>query len=629
MQTNSSSYNRAKGTPEAPKIIDGLEVSEIPQQGCSRPWYESHLQKSKGKRLLDSAGMGFTCAFPESMKRKDDLKQVSRNGSQLGSLWHHEAAAAGSAVTPDQLTLLSLDSSTTEAPLVHGKESLLNGEEYLHDDDIDICGHSGIEKSSSVCDWPSDYGLTLVRARAGNPRSMLKLCLSEQYDSVGGTPHRSLSQKYRPKCFKDLMGQSLVVKSLTTAITKGKIAPEYLFVGPDGTDKKTTAIIFAEALICHNTEPHCQPCGLCRECATFTLNRSSNVKEIDVASNLEVDGMRTVLHRMTFSPFSSRYRVPKAPFGKVKEVEIVTQLQSLATKDELEVEEAALSLIAARANGSLHDAERMLDQLSLWDRKVSLAMVQELVGLVLDNKLLELLDLALSADTANTLFQAHGTLISLCIAKDNSYVVSHVEFQNPENNAKARRLQSSTCHAFQIALGCPVELKLSLAHPPAIVTEEAWLHHRKQMLVENQQHLENLIGHTAVNPDGVEEYQTGSNRGNDCYLGLKNPDEVPQDLVEVLTWEKLGWKDSDEISMPSQPNGPLHKLDENHNHRNKLDKAAKRKKFEFKGIITIEQESLKNCHHASNPPGIPNAGSHLHLKSLRSWTSSKMGNRSY
>jgi hypothetical protein len=97
-------------------------------------------------------------------------------------LWHHEDAAAGSAVTPDQLTLLSLDSSTTEAPLVYGKESLLNGEEYLHDDDIDICGHSGIEKSSSVCDWPSDYGLTLVRARAGNPRRMLKLCLSEQYD---------------------------------------------------------------------------------------------------------------------------------------------------------------------------------------------------------------------------------------------------------------------------------------------------------------------------------------------------------------------------------------------------------------------------------------------------------------
>ncbi len=73
---------------------------------------------------------------------------------------------------------------------------------------------------------------------------------------------------------------------------------------------------------------------------------------------------------------------------------------------------------------------------------------------------------------------------------------------------------------------------------------------------------------------------------------MKNPDEVPQDLVEVLTWEKLRRKDSDEISMSSQPNGPLHKLDENRNHRNKLDKAVKRKNLEFKGIITIEQESL-------------------------------------
>jgi DNA polymerase III gamma/tau subunit len=66
------------------------------------------------------------------------------------------------------------------------------------------------------------------------------------------------------------------------------------------------------------------------------------------------------------------------------------------------VDEAAIALIAARANGSLHDAELTLDQLSLLDRKVSVAMVQELVGLVSDQKLLDLLDLALSADTENT-----------------------------------------------------------------------------------------------------------------------------------------------------------------------------------------------------------------------------------
>jgi DNA polymerase III gamma/tau subunit len=80
----------------------------------------------------------------------------------------------------------------------------------------------------------------------------------------------------------------------------------------------------------------------------------------------------------------------------------VSRLQFLATKGALEVDEAAIALIAARANGSLHDAELTLDQLSLLDRKVSVAMVQELVGLVSDQKLLDLLDLALSADTENT-----------------------------------------------------------------------------------------------------------------------------------------------------------------------------------------------------------------------------------
>ncbi len=75
------------------------------------------------------------------------------------------------------------------------------------------------------------------------------------------------------------------------------------------------------------------------------------------------------------------HRCMKLPFGKVKVVEIVSRLQFLATKDALEVDEAAIALIAARANGSLHDAELTLDQLSLPDRKVSVAMVQELVSL--------------------------------------------------------------------------------------------------------------------------------------------------------------------------------------------------------------------------------------------------------
>ncbi|CAM6059322.1 unnamed protein product [Sphagnum tenellum] len=144
--------------------------------------------------------------------------------------------------------------------------------------------------------------------------------------------------------------------------------------------------------------------------------------------------------------------------------------------------------------------------------------------------------------------------------KYNSYVVSHVEFQHPEHNTKAVRLQSSTCDAFQIALGCPVELKLSLAHPPAVVTEES-----KTMLA---------LESTADLLPGPSDDSTHSNK-------LKSP--VPQGVTKghclSALWLQEAW---------------LH-----------------------------DQKQIKNCHHGSNPPGIPNAGSHLHLKSLSKCSGSK------
>ena len=125
----------------------------------------------------------------------------------------------------------------------------------------------------------------------------------------GGGPHRSLSQKYRPKSFKDLVGQSLVVKSLTTAITKGRVAPVYLFTGPQGTGKTSAARIFAAALVCLNTEPHRRPCGLCRECATLTLNRSQDVKEMDVSSSPDLLYMRSLVGSINVPPTHTRQRI--------------------------------------------------------------------------------------------------------------------------------------------------------------------------------------------------------------------------------------------------------------------------------------------------------------------------------
>lgn len=101
-------------------------------------------------------------------------------------------------------------------------------------------------------------------------------------------------------------------------------------------------------------------------------------------------------------PMSATSRCQKYHFGKLKESEIQNRLQAIAEKEKLDIDEAALFLIASRADGSLRDAEAMLDQLSLLDQTITLSMVQELSGLIPDEKLVNLLDMALSADTVHT-----------------------------------------------------------------------------------------------------------------------------------------------------------------------------------------------------------------------------------
>ncbi|CAK9859556.1 unnamed protein product [Sphagnum jensenii] len=262
--------------------------------------------------------------------------------------------------------------------------------------------------------------------------------------------HRTLSQKYRPRSFKEVEGQTMVVKSLSSSIMKGKVAPVYLFMGPRGTGKTTMARIFAAALNCLSLQTEQRPCQTCQACEDISLNRSSSpdVKEVDASSNVDIQGMRAMLGG--FSPSHLRYKViivegcdflstqvwnaflkvleeppknlvfilittdaerlpltvtsrcQKFPFCRVKEDDIVRRLKMMAVKEGLEVEEEALALIASTADGSLRDAEMTMDQLSLLDRRISLVTVQELVGLVPDGKLLDLLDLALSAEAGNT-----------------------------------------------------------------------------------------------------------------------------------------------------------------------------------------------------------------------------------
>lgn len=261
--------------------------------------------------------------------------------------------------------------------------------------------------------------------------------------------HRSISQKYRPKSFKDLLGQKMVSESLSNAILRSKVAPVYLFHGPRGTGKTTAAKIFTCAMNCLSIE-ELRPCGLCKECISFNAGTNYDVKEVDAAANNEIESMRLMLKHLSLPPSMSRYKVfimddchmltaeawnallksleeppeyvvfilittnfeqlPRAAisrcqkfvFSRIKDADVVFRLRKLAQQEKVEIDAEALHFIAAQSDGSLRDAENMLDQMSLLGKRVTLAIVREMVGLIPEEELINLLELALSADIVGT-----------------------------------------------------------------------------------------------------------------------------------------------------------------------------------------------------------------------------------
>ncbi|CAN7079430.1 unnamed protein product [Brassica oleracea var. botrytis] len=277
----------------------------------------------------------------------------------------------------------------------------------------------------------------------------------------GSTPEniRSFSQKYKPMFFDELIGQSIVVQSLMNAVKRSRIAPVYLFQGPRGTGKTSTARIFSAALNCVATE-EMKPCGYCKECNDFMTGKSRDFWELDGANKKGADKVRYLLKNLpTILPRSSstykvfvidechllpsktwlsflkflekplqkvvfifittdldnvprtiQSRCQKFLFDKLKDGDIVVRLKKIASDENLDVESHALDLIAMNADGSLRDAETMLEQLSLLGKRITTGLVNELVGVVSDEKLLELLELALSSDTAETVKRARELL---------------------------------------------------------------------------------------------------------------------------------------------------------------------------------------------------------------------------
>jgi len=242
--------------------------------------------------------------------------------------------------------------------------------------------------------------------------------------------YQVLARKYRPQQLDDVIAQEHITRTLGNALKSGRLSSGYLFTGPRGTGKTTTARILAKAINCTEGEP-AKPCDKCPTCREIISGSSLDVLEIDAASNTGVDDMRTLrenvrylptsgqkriyiideVHRLSGSAFDAllktleeppehvvfmlattephkvpetiRSRTQRYDFHRVSVSQLKSHIKKIAESEKIDIDDEALYLLARKADGSVRDALSLLDQLFAFaDKKITAAEVNDALGLI-------------------------------------------------------------------------------------------------------------------------------------------------------------------------------------------------------------------------------------------------------
>jgi DNA polymerase-3 subunit gamma/tau len=267
----------------------------------------------------------------------------------------------------------------------------------------------------------------------------------------------ALYRRYRPKLLRELFGQEHIREILESAARRERLAHAYLFYGPRGSGKTTAARILAKVANCETRAKDAkfreegEPCNRCRPCQEIDEGRALDVVEIDAASNRGIDEIRNLKESVTLSPTSYRYKVfiideahqltkeafnallktleeppahaifilatteyEKVPatiasrtqrfhFKKLALPEIQKKLLGIVKAEKMKVADDALELIAAAAEGSLRDAESLLEQLTSLEEAVTLDSVEKIIGKVGFRRTAALVELLITHNLADAL----------------------------------------------------------------------------------------------------------------------------------------------------------------------------------------------------------------------------------